>query len=112
MNVLKGFIIKVSGVILAFCVISWFFSHFSFKFEYVTADESMLAALSRVLAFAFKPMGVDDWRIAYSALCGFVAKENVAATVAMLMTFRSLFFKRRARQKPPCGKTQSVKSFK
>ena len=82
---IKGFIIKVSGVILAFCVISWFFSHFSFKFEYVTADESMLAALSRVLAFAFKPMGVDDWRIAYSALCGFVAKENVAATVAMLM---------------------------
>ncbi len=30
-------------------------------------------------------MGIDDWRLAYSALCGFIAKENVAATVSMLI---------------------------
>ena len=30
-------------------------------------------------------MGITDWRLAYAALCGFIAKENVAATVAMLM---------------------------
>ena len=30
-------------------------------------------------------MGVSDWRIAYATLCGFIAKENVAATIALLM---------------------------
>lgn len=30
-------------------------------------------------------MGIVDWRLAYAALCGFIAKENVAATVAMLL---------------------------
>lgn len=82
---LKGFIIKVAGVVMAFCVISWFFSHFSFTFSYVEADESMLAAISRLLTPIFYPMGIFDWRLAYAALCGFIAKENVAATVAMLM---------------------------
>ncbi|MDE5943760.1 MAG: ferrous iron transporter B [Clostridia bacterium] len=82
---LKSFIIKVSGVILAFCIISWLLSHFSFTFQYVETDESMLAAISRALTFLFYPMGITDWRLAYAALCGFIAKENVAATVGMLM---------------------------
>ncbi|MDE7453852.1 MAG: ferrous iron transporter B [Clostridia bacterium] len=82
---LRSFIIKVSGVILAFCIISWLLSHFSFTFDYVEADRSMLAAISRALTFLFYPMGITDWRLAYAALCGFIAKENVAATVGMLM---------------------------
>lgn len=82
---LKGFIIKVAGAVTAFCIASWFFSHFSFSFRYVGADESMLAAVSRALSFIFYPMGVKDWRLAYAAFCGFIAKENVAASVAMLM---------------------------
>ena len=82
---LKGFIIKVAGVILLFCLISWFLSHFSFTFEFVPADRSMLAKLSRIILPLFYPMGIDDWRLAYAALCGFIAKENVAATVSMLI---------------------------
>lgn len=82
---LKGFIIKVAGIIMAFCVVSWFFSHYSFTFQYVSADESMLAAISKAALPLFYPMGIADWRIAYAALCGFVAKENVAAAVALLM---------------------------
>lgn len=82
---LKGFIIKVAVTVTVFCVISWFLSHFSFKFEYVEPENSILAAISRVLTPLFYPMGISDWRLAYAALCGFIAKENVAATVAMLM---------------------------
>lgn len=82
---LKGFIIKVAVTVTLFCVISWFFSHFSFSFKYVAADESMLAAVSRFITPLFYPMGISDWRLSYAALCGFIAKENVAATVAMLM---------------------------
>lgn len=82
---LKEFIIKVAGIVLLFCTASWFFSHFSFTFRYVEADKSMLAGFSRGLLPLFVPMGITDWRLAYAALCGFIAKENVAATVAMLM---------------------------
>ncbi|MCI8734336.1 MAG: ferrous iron transporter B [Clostridia bacterium] len=82
---LKGFIIKVAGVVMLFCVASWFLSHFSFGFEYVGTEESMLAAVSRLILPVFHPMGVNDWRIAYAVICGFAAKENVAATVAMLL---------------------------
>ena len=45
----------------------------------------MLARISRLIAPVFYPAGITDWRLAYAALCGFIAKENVAATVAMLM---------------------------
>ena len=82
---LKGFIIKVAGVILLFCLVSWLLSHFSFSFEFVSADKSILAHISRVIVPLFYPMGITDWRLAYSALCGFIAKENVAATVSMLI---------------------------
>lgn len=80
----KGFIIKVSGVVLVFCVLSWFLSHYSLRLEYVSAENSMLAAVSSLILPLFYPMGVTDWRLAYAALCGFIAKENVAATVALL----------------------------
>lgn len=82
----KGFIIKVAGVVMLFCVLSWLLSHFSFSFCYVeTAEESMLCAISKVILPVFYPMGVTDWRIAYAVLGGFAAKENIAATVALLM---------------------------
>lgn len=82
---LKGFIIKVAGTVMLFCVISWVLSHFTFTFEYAEIDQSMLSAISKLILPLFYPMGVTDWRIAYAALCGFIAKENVAATIAMLL---------------------------
>ncbi len=81
----KGFIIKVAGAVTLFCVASWLLSHFSFRFEYVEAESSMLAAISRIILPLFYPMGITDWRLAYSAVCGFIAKENIAATIGVLM---------------------------
>ncbi len=81
---LKGFIIKVTGPVAVFCCVSWVLSHFSVTFAYVPPESSMLAALSRAILPLFMPMGVSDWRIAYAAVCGFIAKENVAATIALL----------------------------
>ena len=82
---IKSFIIKIAGVITVFCVLSWFFSHYSFGFAYVEGEGSMLAGISRAVVPLFYPMGITDWRLAYAALCGFIAKENVAATIALLM---------------------------
>ena len=47
-------------------------------------QESMLASLCKGLAWLFAPAGMHDWRIAYAALSGLVAKENVAGALAML----------------------------
>ena len=82
---LIGFIIKVAGIVTLFCVISWFLSHFSFSFNYVEPDDSILASFSKIISPLFYPMGISDWRLAYAALCGFIAKENVAATVLLLI---------------------------
>ena len=81
----KSFIIKITTYVFAFCVISWLLSHFSFTAGYCTPQESILGFVSRMIAPLFYPMGVRDWRLAYAAITGFAAKENVAATIALLI---------------------------
>ena len=49
----------------------------------------MLAALCGGLKYLFAPIGLSDWRVAYAALSGLVAKENVAG--ALLMFFGETF---------------------
>lgn len=81
----KSFIIKVTTYVFAFCVISWLLSHVSFTQGFCAPEESVLGVFSRAISYLFYPMGIKDWRYAYAALTGFAAKENVAATVAMLI---------------------------
>ncbi len=81
----KSFIIKVTGVIFAFCIISWLLSHLNFTVGFCQPEESILGGISKLLCYLFYPMGIRDWRLAYAALTGFAAKENIAATVAMLV---------------------------
>ncbi|MGN0822805.1 MAG: FeoB small GTPase domain-containing protein [Candidatus Gallimonas sp.] len=80
---LKQFIIKTATVILAFFLLSWLLSSFDFSFRYCQAEESMLATICAGLKYLFAPIGCCDWRIAYAALSGLVAKENVAGVLAM-----------------------------
>lgn len=70
---------------MLFCVASWFLSNFTFTLSPCELDDSMLAEVSRFLTPLFAPMGLDDWRLAYAMISGFAAKENVAATINMLM---------------------------
>ncbi|MCM1438155.1 MAG: ferrous iron transporter B [Roseburia sp.] len=81
----KSFIIKVTTYVFAFCTVSWLLSHLSFTQGFCAPEESILGVVSRAVSYLFYPMGVRDWRIAYAALTGFAAKENVAATIAMLI---------------------------
>ncbi len=82
---LKGFIIKVATAVMLFCIASWVLSNFTFGFVPCEVEESMLACISRALLPLFRPMGFSDWRLAYAMISGFAAKENVAATISMLM---------------------------
>ncbi len=79
----KQFIIKLGTVILAFFLFSWVLSSFRWDFCYCTPDESMLASICGGLKYLFAPIGCCDWKIAYAALSGLVAKENVAGALAM-----------------------------
>lgn len=79
----KQFIIKLATVILAFFLLSWLLSSFNFSFQFCTAEDSMLATVCRGLQYLFAPIGCCDWRIAYAALSGLIAKENVAGAIVM-----------------------------
>lgn len=79
----KQFIIKTATVILAFFLLSWILSSFDFTFRYCAIEESMLAVICGGLKFLFAPVGMNDWKIAYAALSGLVAKENVAGMLAV-----------------------------
>ncbi len=81
---IKSFIIKVTTYVFAFCVISWLLSHFSFTGGFCAPQDSIAGGISRLVCYLFYPMGITDWRIAYAAMTGFAAKENVAATIALL----------------------------
>ncbi len=80
---IKQFIIKTATVILAFLLLSWALSSFDFSFRLVSAEESMLAHICGGLKWLFAPAGMGDWRIAYAALSGIIAKENVAGAITM-----------------------------
>ena len=82
---LKGFIIKVATAVMLFCVASWVLSNFTFTFSPCEVQNSMLADISRAISPLFAPMGLSDWRLSYAMISGFAAKENVAATINMLM---------------------------
>ena len=82
---LKGFIIKVATAVMLFCVASWVLSNFTFTLAPCEVQNSMLADISRAISPLFAPMGLSDWRLSYAMISGFAAKENVAATINMLM---------------------------
>ncbi len=82
---LRSFIIKVATVVAIFCTVSWLLSHVSLAFAFCGVEDSILARICRFILPLFKPMGVDDWRLAYAFITGFAAKENVAASISALM---------------------------
>ena len=80
---IKQFIIKISTTVLVFTLIVWFFSSFSFS-GVCPAEESFLAHICSVFKYAFYPMGITDWRAAFAAVSGIIAKENIAGMLSVL----------------------------
>lgn len=80
---IKQFIIKTATIILAFFLVSWLLSSFNFRFEFTDVEGSMLASFCGGLKFLFAPIGCGDWKMAYAALSGLVAKENIAGMLAV-----------------------------
>ena len=101
----KHYIKKAFTIILASTIVIWFFSSFSWNWEFlietrlvggeeVTAnfrmDESILGGLGMLIQPIFTPLGfgfqigANGWVFAVAAITGLVAKENVIATFGTL----------------------------
>ena len=101
----KHYIKKAFTIILASTIVIWFFSSFSWNWEFlietrlvgeeeVTAnfrmDESILGGIGMFLQPLFTPLGfgsqigANGWVFAVAAITGLVAKENVIATFGTL----------------------------
>ncbi len=81
----KDFVQKAFTIIFVATVLIWFLQTFDFRL-FVVADssDSMLAAIGKLIAPIFAPLGLDDWRLTTSLITGFSAKEAVISTLAVL----------------------------
>ena len=81
----KDFIQKAFTVILVASIIIWLLKSFDFHFNFVAdSQDSILAAVSGLIAPIFRPMGLGDWRIVTSLFSGVMAKESVVSVMEVL----------------------------
>mgnify|MGYP002626969316 CR=1 FL=1 len=81
-----SFISKAFSIIFVATIVIWFLRSFDFGLNLVAAPhESMLAQLSEMVTPLFVPLGIGDWRIVTGLIAGVMAKENVVATLSMLL---------------------------
>lgn len=86
----KGFIIKASTIILVMNTLVWFMQAYGPNFQPVEDQAtSILALIGTFLAPLFIPIGLLGWQMAATSITGFIAKENVVATFAILLAATS-----------------------
>lgn len=80
------FIRKAFTVIFVATIVIWTLQSFDFGFNIVSdAGDSMLAAVGKLVAPIFAPLGFSDWRAATALVTGLTAKEAVVSTFAVLL---------------------------
>ena len=81
----RDFLERAFSVIFIATVLVWFLQSFDFRLNYVTdSATSILAAIGRLVAVIFKPLGFGDWKFSTALISGFIAKEQVISTLAVL----------------------------
>ena len=75
---------KAGSIIVVTTIIIWFFKYFSFSFQHVPLEESMLADIGRFLSPVFAPLGLPSWQLIAAMITGYVAKDNLLATLGVL----------------------------
>lgn len=83
----KAFIIKAFTIILVSNVVIQIMQTFTWNLSVVqegAADTSILASLASPISFILIPLGFGTWQLASAAITGFIAKENVVGTLAVV----------------------------
>ena len=79
------FLKRAFTVILIATVVIWFLNSFDPRFDLVRdSQKSILAMIAGILTPIMRPLGLGDWRICTSLICGFTAKESVVSTMELL----------------------------
>ena len=82
----KGFATKAFTIIFVASVVIWFLQTFDLRLNVVDDQSaSMLAARGALLAPVFAPLGFGTWQASAALAAGFGAKENVVATLTVLL---------------------------
>lgn len=83
----KAFVIKAGTIILLSNAVVQMMQTFNWQFEVVgegAADTSILASIASPFAVLLIPLGFGAWQLAAAAITGFIAKENVVGTLAVV----------------------------
>ncbi|MBB6624797.1 ferrous iron transport protein B [Clostridium gasigenes] len=83
----KAFIVKAGTIILLCNTVIQIMQTFNWKFEVVAEgaqNTSILATIASPFAFILIPLGFGVWQLAAAAITGFIAKENVVGTLAVV----------------------------
>jgi len=81
----KDFIHRAFTIIFLATIVIWFLQSFDIRLNYVSdSADSMLAAIGQAISVIFIPLGFSDWRISTGLITGFMAKEAVISTLAVL----------------------------
>jgi ferrous iron transport protein B len=87
----KQFLVKVFGVIFGASVLIWLLSNVNIKFEYVgETSKSILYSFSTIVAWLFKPIGLNNPNIICALLIGLVAKEMILSSFAISNKVKSV----------------------
>ena len=83
----KAYIIKAATIILICNTIVQVMQTFNWQFQVVEEgmeNTSILASIASPFAFLLIPLGFGVWQLAAAAITGFIAKENVVGTLAVV----------------------------
>ncbi len=89
----RGFLVKAGTLILVMSVGLWFLQSFGLSGGICMVDspeDSILGMVGSFLAPMFGPLGFGTWRAAVAILTGFIAKESVVSSLALLYGFSTL----------------------
>lgn len=79
-----SFVKKAGTIIFVSSIFIWFTTNYSFTFQAVSSDQSILANLGRLFAPIFAPLGWGTWQGVVATTAGLVAKENIIGTLGIL----------------------------
>ena len=83
----KAYIVKAGTVILVCNTVVQIMQTFNWQFQLVeegAESTSILASIAHPFAVLFIPLGFGVWQLAAAAITGFIAKENVVGTLAVV----------------------------
>ncbi|MEA4875972.1 ferrous iron transporter B [Anaerorhabdus sp.] len=83
----KSFIIKAATIILVCNALVQIMQTFNWNLQVVAEgaeNTSILASIASPFAFLLIPLGFGLWQLAAAAITGFIAKENVVGTLAVV----------------------------